>query len=164
MTEFGAAAAGGGRGCRSQAAPLSFAFTLPWPPSVNHYFVERAVVSRQTGKPIVMKHPGREGLEYRVAVSNEIMAQRIPRNRLTGRLAVVIIAHPPDRRARDLDNLLKATLDALKHANVYRDDGDIDDLRIMRGTIKPGGALRVIVDEIPGGAMVSGDLLAGPDA
>jgi crossover junction endodeoxyribonuclease RusA len=35
-------------------------------------------------------------------------------------------AFPPDRRRRDLDNLLKALLDSIEHAGVYEDDSQID--------------------------------------
>lgn len=38
----------------------------------------------------------------------------------------------PDRRARDLDNLCKAPLDALVKAGVMADDSLIVDLRIYR--------------------------------
>lgn len=137
---------------RPSAAPMSLRFKLPWPPSANHYFVERAVISKKSGKAIVLKHPGTPGLEYRVHVSNQLLAQRIPRRVLSGRLGVRIVAHPPDRRARDLDNLQKALLDALKHADLIRDDSDIDDLHILRGAVTPHGELDVIIDEIPGAA------------
>lgn len=50
------------------------------------------------------------------------------------RLKVDIIAYPPDKRRRDLDNLLKAPQDSLQHAGVFHDDSQIADLRIRRGT------------------------------
>jgi len=59
----------------------------------------------------------------------------------SGRLGLVIAAYPPDRRKRDLDNLLKATLDALVFAKVIKDDGDIDELGIARREVMPGGRL-----------------------
>lgn len=39
---------------------------------------------------------------------------------------------PPDRRKRDLDNLLKSLLDGLEGAGVFKDDAQIDDLQIVR--------------------------------
>lgn len=128
----------------------AFSFRLPWPPSLNNYFVERAVRQRNTGKLIVLKHPGSEGLEYRLRVAHALLMQSIPRDRLTGRLGVRIVAHPPDRRARDLDNLLKATLDALTHARLYVDDSAIDDLHVLRGQPCQGGRLDLTVEEIVG--------------
>lgn len=59
------------------------------------------------------------------------------------RLAVEVEAYPPDRRRRDLDNIGKALLDSLEAASVFEDDGQIDDLRIVRCDVaKPG---RVVV-------------------
>jgi len=48
------------------------------------------------------------------------------------RLSVFIEAFPPDKRKRDLDNVLKSLLDALQHAGVYADDCQIDRLSIIR--------------------------------
>jgi crossover junction endodeoxyribonuclease RusA len=58
------------------------------------------------------------------------------------RLSVSILAYPPDRRKRDLDNVLKSLLDALMHAGVYSDDSQIDKLTISRNKPLDG---RVIV-------------------
>lgn len=70
---------------------------------------------------------------------------------LLGRLAVTVIVHPTGlRRPADLDNAVKRPLDALARAGVYRDDGQIDDLRIRRGVVVPGGALVVTVREREG--------------
>jgi crossover junction endodeoxyribonuclease RusA len=68
-------------------------------------------------------------------------------------LCVRICIHPPDRRAFDLDNRLKALLDALAHAGVYEDDGQIDELNIQRGPIVPGGKAIVEVTEITSSAV-----------
>lgn len=62
------------------------------------------------------------------------------------RLAVRIEAYPPDRRKRDLDNLTKCLLDSLSHAGAYADDEQIDDLRVVRGPVSPGGYVRVRID------------------
>ena len=54
------------------------------------------------------------------------------------RLSVLINAYPPDRRKRDLDNILKSLLDALQHARVYPDDSQIDRLTIIRNEALEG--------------------------
>ena len=56
---------------------------------------------------------------------------------------------PPDLRRRDLDNLLKPTLDALQHAGVYEDDSQVDLLMTRRGGVVPGGRLAVRMTELP---------------
>ena len=104
--------------------------TLPWPPSVNHYWMRT-----RHGRPYISAR----GTVYRGAVillcRAEMRQQQI--ERMTGRLRVEIIAHPPDRRKRDLDNVLKSLLDSLQHAGVYEDDTQIDDLRIVRRVRDP---------------------------
>ncbi len=111
--------------------------TLPWPPSVNRYY-------RHVGPKVLISKDGRQ---YRTAVEREV--------RRTGsdvkseaRLELLIIASPPDRRRRDLDNILKALLDASEKTGVYQDDSQIDDLAVSRGDVVPGGEVRVMVREL----------------
>lgn len=109
--------------------------TLPYPPSVNRYW--RAL---GRGRVVISK----EGREYRESVARAVG----PVRRLGGRLQVWIRATMPDRRNRDLDNLLKATLDALQHAGAYEDDSQIDELRVLRGNVRKPGGLWVRIEEI----------------
>jgi len=88
---------------------------------------------------------GAKGKEYREAVCLLVREQGIDAG-FKGRLIVEIEAYQPDKRRRDLDNLLKAPLDALAHAGVYKDDSQIADLRIYWApTI--GGMLKVKIKE-----------------
>ncbi|MGP78515.1 hypothetical protein B5F26_27880, partial [Escherichia coli] len=54
----------------------------------------------------------------------------------------------PDKRRRDLDNILKAPLDALTHAGLLIDDEQFDEINIVRGKVVPGGRLGVKIYEI----------------
>lgn len=68
---------------------------------------------------------------------------------LTERLSVSIQLWPPDKRRRDIDNVLKALLDALEAANVFADDGQIDNLSISRkGTRKGGGCVVSVLPQV----------------
>lgn len=67
-------------------------------------------------------------------------------------IAVHIIAHPPDRRRRDLDNLNKAILDSLVFSKVIEDDGLIDKLIIERGVVSAFGRVVVEVSVLSQGA------------
>lgn len=108
------------------------AIVLPWPPSVNHYW-------RRSKNG--MMHISAEGVAFREAVGWNALQQKAPRQ-LAGDLIVDIEAFMPDRRRRDLDNILKALLDALTHAGVWLDDSQIVDLRIRKAkTI--GGMVKV---------------------
>lgn len=51
---------------------------------------------------------------------------------MNGPLSLRIDAAPPDRRSRDIDNILKAVMDALQAAGVYHDDTQVDDLHVVR--------------------------------
>ncbi|WP_287416611.1 RusA family crossover junction endodeoxyribonuclease [Oceanithermus sp.] len=111
--------------------------TLPWPPSVNRYW------RNINGRTLV----SREGRAYRAAVLSEVLLQGAAQH-YRGRLRMVIVAHPPDRRRRDLDNLVKAIQDGLEFAGVFDDDGQIDDLRVVRAERVPGGRVVVEVEEV----------------
>lgn len=106
--------------------------TLPWPPSVNHYWLRNRNGSvRVSGA----------GMAFRMQVMSLYRGKP-----LTGRLAVVVDLYPPDRRRRDVDNVGgKALLDALAHAGVYEDDSQIDDLHIRRREVVPPGRVVVTV-------------------
>lgn len=89
-----------------------------------------------------------DGRSYRKACADAVLMQRVPRHRLLGKLAVKLTVNPPDRRARDLDNLPKGILDGLKHAGVIVDDSEIDDLHIVRDRVYPLGRIVVEIDEL----------------
>lgn len=107
---------------------------LPYPPSLNRYY-------RHVGARVLISKGGRL---YRKAVCDLVTGV----GTYGGRLKVEIVLNPPDNRRRDVDNALKATLDALKHAKVYKDDSQIDDLRIVRGSAVPGGRLTAVIRPI----------------
>jgi len=91
---------------------------LPFPPSVNHYW-------RHVGSRTLISRTGRA---FRQQVLHDVQQHGI--RSITGPIRLEAIVTRPDRRRRDLDNLLKSLLDALDHANVYEDDSQIRDLRI----------------------------------
>lgn len=114
-------------------------FTLPWPPSVNRYWR----IGR--GRVFIAK----EGIEYREKVFSKAGSLPVFHRK---RLCILIQASPPDKRMRDLDNTLKATLDAMQNAGVYDNDEQIDDLRITRLPPVRGGRLLVSIFEVNNGA------------
>ena len=108
-------------------------FELPWPPSVNHYY-------RRVGPRTLISRGGRE---FRRQVGLILAGQHI--KPLLGRLAVRIEAYPPDGRKRDVDNLLKAVVDALQHGGVFPDDSRIVWLLILKAQVVPGGKVVVSI-------------------
>ena len=114
--------------------------TLPWPPSVNHYW-------RRVGPRTLIS---REGREYRRAICGLLAGAGGPRKPpVGGRIALAMDAFPPDRRRRDLDNLPKAVQDSLAHAGVYEDDSQIDLLIVRRRQVVRGGRLEIRLHDIP---------------
>ena len=109
---------------------------LPQAPTVNHYYGVSG--KRRDIKP--------EGEAFRLQVQLAVRAAKIPK--LLGRVFLHMRVHPKDRRTRDIDNLAKATLDALQHAQVYENDSQVDDLHIVRGGVVQGGRMEVLIGEI----------------
>lgn len=68
------------------------------------------------------------------------------------RLNVEVVLYPPDRRTRDLDNYMKALLDALTKARVWEDDCLIDQLSILRGAVMSGGVTKIEIG--PAGPLI----------
>ena len=106
---------------------------MPWPPTVNHYW-------RNVGGKVLISKAGRE---YRDAVWELSVENHWPKFGCD-RVRVEIEAWMPDRRRRDLDNILKSLLDSLTHAGVWDDDSQIDDLRIFRAP-RIGGMCKVAI-------------------
>ena len=100
---------------------------LPFPPSVNTYW-------RRVGARTLISREGR-------AFRDQALKQCQGAQKFTGGVGVRIWAHPPDRRRRDLDNLLKAPLDALQHGGIYEDDYQVGEIHLHRGECVPGGKL-----------------------
>jgi len=85
---------------------------------------------------------GEAGRAYRKAV-DAVVAQARARKALAVPLEVRIAAFPPDRRKRDLDNLLKSVLDCLEASGVIENDNLIESLSIYRAERVAGGQLEV---------------------
>lgn len=64
-----------------------------------------------------------------------------------GKVEIIIYAYPPDDRRRDIDNVLKALLDALEKGGLYENDNQIRKLTIEDSGQK-GGFVEVYVNEL----------------
>lgn len=111
-------------------------FELPYPPSINSFY-----------------HPWRgrfvmssKGKNYKKEVW--ALVQKYKNIELFySKICLYIAAYPPDHRIRDLDNILKITLDSLKGI-LFNDDSNIDDLRILRKEVlSPNGKIIVAICE-----------------
>lgn len=109
--------------------------SLPWPPSVNHYW------RRNAGWGM---HISDEGKAYQNAVGKACRGL----DGVMGRVTVNVVAYPPDKRKRDLDNIFKALLDALNSTGMIEDDSLIDDLHIVRAERVAGGRVDVTISRM----------------
>lgn len=117
----------------SYSAEGPILFTLEWCPTVNHYWL--------THKNY--KYISQKGREFRKSVNRIVALNPDHKKFYSKKLAIHIIANPPDSRKRDLDNLLKAPLDALQNAGVYKDDNQIEEIIIRRGEKGRPGSLDI---------------------
>lgn len=116
-----------------------FSFSMPYPPSVNQIW-RRSKFSTYLSKV---------GRDYYVRAVLQISAAfKAPT--LMGRLCVAVKIYPPDRRKRDVDNILKATFDACTRAKVWGDDSQIEKLLIERCAVEKGGRIEILIEEIKG--------------
>jgi len=107
--------------------------TLPYPPSVNTYWGFHGHRRFLTPKAVDFK----KAVAHWVSLSAKKFGN--------ARLEVTIISHAPDRRARDIDNIVKPTLDALVQAGLFDDDSQVDLLTVKRGNVVKGGKTIVLV-------------------
>jgi|TARA_Y100000296_G_C4965588_1_gene153225 Holliday junction resolvase RusA-like endonuclease len=104
-------------------------FILPYPPSLNTYY--RYV----NGRVLI----SRKGRAYKEIVAH-IMRHMSPSDHP---IELNIEMHPPDRRRRDVDNVLKCLVDSAE-GHAYRNDSQIRKLTIEKFDPVEGG--RIIME------------------
>jgi crossover junction endodeoxyribonuclease RusA len=112
---------------------------LPYPPSVNHYW--KAGRDR-SGRP--MRYLTKAANDFKRVVG--LLCGR--KSAFSGRVGVKVLVYPPDRRIRDLDNLLKGINDSIMSAGVIVDDCQIDEIQMRRMDVRKGGMIQVWVWEV----------------
>lgn len=115
-------------------AQMGTVIQLPWPPTVNHYYT----VVR--GRKILST----KGRAYKKYCCQCMLIQRIPKlSTDDAPFSLDILASPPDRRKRDLDNLLKPIIDSLVDYGAIPDDSYVDIIRIERMKVIKEGQIEV---------------------
>lgn len=111
-------------------------FELPYPPSINHYYV-------RTARGVIL---GAKGKSYRRDVCFMLNKYKDYYS-ADSRLSLTINVYPPDKRKRDLDNICKAVQDSLQYAGIYKDDNQIDMLTVIRRNVVEHGCLQIWISE-----------------
>jgi crossover junction endodeoxyribonuclease RusA len=121
-------------GATPGAATAEIRLTLPWPPSINHYW-------RRAGKVI---HVSTEGTRFSRRCGIAVRAQFAAAPIATP-VAVMVECWGPRRNWGDVDNRVKPLLDALTKAELWTDDKLVRDLRIVDRGQCAGGRVVVYV-------------------
>ncbi|WP_257228038.1 RusA family crossover junction endodeoxyribonuclease [Acinetobacter sp. YH12073] len=104
------------------------------PPSVNNYWIK--------GKNKTNR------LSLRAKHFNAVMKRFINPCGYGGKVQVDIQFAPPDRKIRDIDNIVKPIFDSLSKCGLILDDKQVEKLTVERLPIKKGGELTVYVRKI----------------
>lgn len=118
---------------------------LHWPPTINSYYGHT-----KRGKSMV-QYITAKGKQFRENIIESVHEQ-VPGLHIDERMYVEVTLYPPDRRIRDLDNYMKALLDALTHSKLWEDDSLIDQLVIHRGVQTTRGA--VVIEISPAAPLI----------
>lgn len=120
-------------------ASLEVTLTLPLSPSANNLY-------STVGRRRVLSKAGRE---YHAAVA-AVVLESLPVSVRFGkaRLRLTMTVYPASRRRFDLDGKIKAAQDALGKTGLFDDDEQIDELRVIRGDVRPPGSCVVLLEAI----------------
>lgn len=121
-----------------------YEFTMPWPPTVNHY---HQPIRRGKGVRVIK---GAEAKKYAKQMETYLAEIGIANERIneSAKLSVHLILHPPTLARYDIDNRTKGVFDALSNVNFYADDSQIVKLVIEKGEKIQGGNVEVKVNII----------------
>ena len=118
-----------------------FTIELPYPPTVNSYW--GATV--RNGK--VIHYLSKRAKAFRRDTMQACLVARAPFG-MPGCLEVWVELFPPDDRPRDVDNPLKALLDALQHAGIFYDDNQVRTLHASMKHPVRGGRCAVTIERM----------------
>ncbi|WP_439242418.1 RusA family crossover junction endodeoxyribonuclease [Lonepinella sp. BR2474] len=110
--------------------------TLPYPPSVNTYWRHT-----RDGRHYISE----KGKAFQASCKQACEPFKL----IKGNVSIDILMFPPDKRKRDVDNILKALLDGLTHSGIIEDDSLIVDLRVRKQlVVRDGGMIRMRIEAV----------------
>ena len=112
-------------------------FFTSYAPTINNYYAK-------TTRGVYISAKGRA---YRDTLLKDVLEQVGTIKAISCKVRVEIIVWPPDKRRRDLDNVLKSLFDAITHAGIWEDDCLIDQMFVYRGQVVEGGRIYIKVTE-----------------
>jgi len=112
-------------------------FDLPYPPSINNYY-------NRTLNGVFLKKKVKNYIDSTVLLLKNKIAGSFGNKRVRVELHV----RQPDNRRRDIDNILKCTLDIIQKLKVYEDDSQIVALLVMKKKMRDDSKIEVIVGDL----------------
>lgn len=102
---------------------------------------------KKTGNHQWIRRPGGYGLHksvtsYRKEVGLIVRETIRPMGPVAAECSLSLTLRPPDRRRRDLDNVIKIVMDALEHGGLYENDSQIKTLYAERKEPAEPGSIR----------------------
>lgn len=122
-------------------------FELPYPPTVNTYWRSIIMKSKYTGEPRIQLLISKRGRQFQRDL--KWWFDFYCGKSMKGNLKFEADFHPPDKRRRDLDNLLKSIIDALCKAGAYENDDQIQEIHVRFGKPMKGGKSYVTLSQLP---------------
>ena len=116
-----------------------YAFTLPWPPTVNHW---HQPVKMGRGVRIVKSKKARD---YEALVIEVMTGLKLDSEALDCKLSVSLTLNPPTLARYDIDNRTKGIFDGLSAAGFWLDDEQVTKLTIEKGEKQKGGNVLIKV-------------------
>ncbi len=112
---------------------------LPYPPSANNCW--------RTVKSSGVMYKTKEGKQYALQVKDIVIATREDLMGYEGPVFSAIELFPPDRRKRDVDNVVKPLFDAIEGSGLIVNDNQIKGYSINMNQPHPGGLCVVWMNE-----------------
>ncbi len=122
----------------------TYEFELPWPKVLGNHATKH---TRSGGHYKVAEAVAYDALVGQI-VAGMGMGRLTDQKPLAGPLVVSWLLGPPDKRARDVDNVRKVAADALTKAGFWKDDSNkvLVEERFVWTQPMPGGAIGVTVE------------------
>jgi Holliday junction resolvase RusA-like endonuclease len=123
------------------------AMALPMPPSANSAWDYRVLYSKEQKRWMAIKYTTPLYKAYTEEIGWRITAAK-SRHWSDNPLRVQVVVCFRDKRVQDIDNRIKPLLDALKTAQLFKDDSQVEELEVRRGPQMDGGRVMLSVWEI----------------
>ena len=113
-----------------------YEFTLPYPPTVNHY---HQPVRQGRGVRIIK---GAKARAYQVDAAKALVDYGLACEAIAGPVKITITLNPPTLARYDVDGRPKGILDAITAAGFWLDDSQVQSMTVEKGEkVKGGNAL-----------------------